>query len=302
MFYGPPKTDILIEFNRLARVLAKTGRIQTPEKYSRYFPAFLSFAYHIQAYRIALDFCRGKRVLDIGCFSGYGENLLSSSADEVVACDNDMEALTSAKRNYEAGNVRFLVASAGELPFPDKSFEVVIAFQILEHLPPDRVPAFLREIKRVIRKGGLLLLTTPNRTFRLLPFQRPFNREHYREYSLKQLRQTLDEVYPGSRIRGIRAQKWIEELEKERVRQAPFQVYLRSPLFGILKKMFPSGIRSRSREVLNSSRGRNETKMVSGGISQFDACYRRFSMEDFYQTEKDARRAAEFFAICEKRY
>jgi ubiquinone/menaquinone biosynthesis C-methylase UbiE len=302
MFYGPPKTDILIEFNRLARVLAKTGRIQTPEKYSRYFPAFLSFAYHIQAYRIALDFCRGKRVLDIGCFSGYGENLLSSSADEVVACDNDMEALTSAKRNYEAGNVRFLAASAGELPFPDKSFEVVIAFQILEHLPPDRVPAFLREIKRVIRKGGLLLLTTPNRTFRLLPFQRPFNREHYREYSLKQLRQTLDEVYPGSRIRGIRAQKWIEELEKERVRQSPFQVYLYSPLLGIVRKMLPSGIRSRIREVLNSRRVRKETERLPDWSDQFDDCYRLFSMEDFYQTEKDAPRAAEFFAVCEKQY
>lgn len=152
MFCRPPKTDILVEFNSLARFLAATGRIQNPNRYSRNFPAFLSFTFHIQAYWMALPFCSGKRVLEVGCFIGYGEKLLSSSAGEVIACDKDMEALTSAVSNDDVGNARFLAADVGQLPFPDESFEVVIAFQILEHLPPDRVLGFLWEIKSKIWK------------------------------------------------------------------------------------------------------------------------------------------------------
>ena len=300
MFCGPSKTEILVEFNRLARFLAETGRIQNSDRYSRNFPAFLSFAFHIQAYWMALPFCGGKRVLEVGCFSGYGEKILASSAGEVIACDNDLDALASAGSNIDAGDLRFLAADAVQLPFPDESFEVVIAFQILEHLPPDRVRGFLREVKRITGKGGLLLLTTPNRSLRLLPFQRSFNREHYREYSLRQLRKILSRVYPGSRIKGIRAERWIEEMEKERVRQSPFQVYLRSPLSRIMGNGPPGGIRSRIREVMNLRRGRAETDRFPGDSKQFDACYHRFSMEDFYQTEKDAHKAPEFFAICEK--
>ncbi len=301
MFCVPSKTDILAEYNRLARFLSETGIIENPNRYSRNFPAFLSFAFHIQAYLMALPFCGGKRVLEVGCFSGYGEKILLSSAGEVIACDNDIKALVSAGSNIEAENLRFLAADAVQLPFPDESFEVVIAFQILEHISPARVRGFLREVKRIIGKGGLLLLTTPNRSLRLLPFQRPFNREHYREYTLKQLRETLEEVYTGCRIKGIRAEKWIEEMEKERVRQSPFQVYLRSPLSRIMGNGPPGGIRSRIRGVMNLRRGRGDKDRFPGDGDQFDACYHRFSMEDFYQTEKDAQNAPEFFAICEKR-
>jgi SAM-dependent methyltransferase len=300
-FCGLTKTDILAEFNRLAGFLAETGRIQNPDRYARNFPAFLSFAFHIQAYWMALPFCRGKRVLEVGCFIGYGEKILSSSAGKVIACDNDMEALTSAVRNDDAGDARFLTSDGVQLPFPDESFEVVIAFQILEHLPPSRVRGFLREIKRITGKGGLLLLTTPNRSFRLLPFQRPFNREHYREYSLKQLRKMLEAVYPVCRIKGIRAKNWIEEMEQDRVRQSPFRAYLRSPLSIILGEGSPGGIRSRLRELLNPRPPWGERDRGFGGSEQFDACYHIFSMDDFYQTEKDAQRAPEFFAICEKR-
>jgi len=293
-------TDIRAEFDRLALFLAETGKIQDRERYSKNFPAFISFAFHLQSYYLALPFCSGKRVLDIGCFSGYGERILSSSSSGVIACDKDLAAIESGVSNSAPDNVLFLAADAEYLPFPEESFEVVTAFQILEHLPPDRVGGFLREIFRITRRGGVLLMTTPNRSFRLLPFQSPFNPEHYREYSLKQLRKALEEVYPVCRIKGLRAKKWIEEMEKDRVRQTPFQVYLRSPLAGIMRKIIPGVILSRLSEIQNLRSPREEADRFLDAGEQFDDCYRLFSMDDFYHTEKDARRAPEFFAICEK--
>ncbi len=57
----------------------------------------------------------------------------------------------------------FLVAGAGDLPFPDGSFDTVVMWEVLEHIPPGTEPQAFAEIARVLRPGGRLHLSTPMR-------------------------------------------------------------------------------------------------------------------------------------------
>jgi len=143
-------------------------------------PAFnYSFQHHLVAYEWALSFCSGRSVLDIGCGEGYGCNLLAQNASRVVGLDSSEEAVNHARNRYQLSNLVFFAGDAYYLPFADDSFDVVLSFQVIEHLKkPGR---HLEEAARVLAQGGIFLLSTPNRVqfggeFHLkIPF-------HFREF------------------------------------------------------------------------------------------------------------------------
>jgi SAM-dependent methyltransferase len=99
---------------------------------------------------------RGKRVLDLGCRSGaLTRHFLEEN--EVVGLDVDRAALAKAA----ALGIETVVADVEEpLPFPDESFDVVVAGELFEHLrfPQDLVA----EIRRLLRPGGALAGSVPN--------------------------------------------------------------------------------------------------------------------------------------------
>ena len=104
----------------------------------------------------------GQRVLDVGCGTGYLARLLAQAVGPqglVVGVDPSPEMITYASR--KAGRVRncqFQVGSAESLDFPAEHFDVVVSSLVMHHLPEDlRVPA-LREMRRVLRPGGKLLV------------------------------------------------------------------------------------------------------------------------------------------------
>lgn len=137
---------------------------------------------HMKRYEWAAPLVRGQVVLDVACGTGYGAAYLAKSGAAMVeGVDIAPEVVAEANRVYASGtaNLRFREGRIEELPFPDGHFGAVTCFETIEHVP-DPVPA-LAELRRVLRPGGTLLLSTPNRrvTSPLKARHEPPNNKHH---------------------------------------------------------------------------------------------------------------------------
>ncbi len=113
------------------------------------------------AYRKALEYVEGRRVLEIGCGEGIGASVLAEKASSVLAIDYSDETLDFARGKYGAGDIDFKKMKVPPMDFPDSSIEAVVCFQMIEHLEkPERL---ISEINRVLREDGLALLATVNK-------------------------------------------------------------------------------------------------------------------------------------------
>lgn len=96
-----------------------------------------------------------ERVLDLGCGTGMFLSELSSRAKFVVGVDASMEMLRIAKGR--AGKAVLVQADADALPFADGSFDAVVSVTLLQNMPDPA--ATVREVARVLRSGGVAILT-----------------------------------------------------------------------------------------------------------------------------------------------
>lgn len=118
-------------------------------------------AEHLHRYLIAAELARGLDVLDVASGEGYGSFLLSHVAKTVVGVDIADIAVNNATQKYVQDNLKFVCASCTDMPLDDASVDLVVSFETIEH--HDQHEAMLAEIKRVLRPGGILLISSPNR-------------------------------------------------------------------------------------------------------------------------------------------
>ena len=159
------------------------------------------FQRHLVAYEYLLPLVAGKNVLDLGCGEGYGVDLLATRASEAVGVDLAPEALYHARHTYRRENLRFLYSDINRLELKDDSFDVVCSLQVIEHLPDDR--SFMREIMRVLRPGGICVLSTPNKTLISPGRETPLNPFHIREYDYAQFTRFMQEHFTQVELVGI---------------------------------------------------------------------------------------------------
>jgi 2-polyprenyl-3-methyl-5-hydroxy-6-metoxy-1,4-benzoquinol methylase len=197
---------------------------------------------------------KGKKVLELGCNKGFGTVIYADHATSVKAVDTSSGAIEKARELNAHANIEYICLDSWTLPFADDSFDLVVIFQVIEHIALDKMSVFLSEIKRVTSRDGQIFFSTPNRNIRLLPFQKPRNEFHTKEYSAQDLDKLLSRYFLEVRVEGLFGEEALNQIERRRVRQKPSKVYFTAPL----KKYV---IRPIQRLLLNSD------KMGSNGTS-----------------------------------
>lgn len=118
---------------------------------------------HYHRYLFASRFVAGKRVLDLASGEGYGVDLLSQTAADVVGIDIDSAAVEHARLHYVRPNVRYTTGSILELDrqFAAGSFDVVTCFEAIEHVVEHE--RLLEGVDHVLSDSGIFFVSTPDR-------------------------------------------------------------------------------------------------------------------------------------------
>lgn len=184
------------------------GKPQTAERVSqRDASDNYVFQRSLLAYVYASERVEGK-VLEIGTGSGYGVEIIAPKAEHFLTIDKH----TPSQELLEGyPNVEFRQMNVPPLAgIADESIDCVISFQVIEHIGRDR--EFVREVQRVLKKGGRFIVSTPNR-----PMSLTRNPWHVREYSPEEFGALLSAEFDGIEALGVEgnAKVW-EYYEKNR--------------------------------------------------------------------------------------
>src|SRR6185437_10037544 len=142
---------------------------------------------HEVVYERLASRCAGRDVLEAGCGEGYGADLIAGRARRVIGLDYDESAVAHVRARYP--RVEMLHGNLAELPLPDAAVDVVVNFQVIEHLWDQG--QFVRECRRVLRPSGLLMVSTPNRITFSPGRDTPINPFHTRELNAEELTELL---------------------------------------------------------------------------------------------------------------
>ncbi|MEN1929595.1 class I SAM-dependent methyltransferase [Luteimonas sp. MJ250] len=195
--------------------LEPTGERMILEHYKSSPEDYVIYLLHIATYDFAEQYTAGKRVLDYGCGSGYGAARIARNAAHVTAVDVAQDAVDYARSQHQADNLRFdRIDPTRPLPFADASFDTVLSFQVFEHVQD--TSGYLSEIRRVLTPGGRLVLVTPDRSTRLLPLQKPWNRWHLKEYDSAGLRRRVERYFPSVETLHMSGRRDVIDIELRR--------------------------------------------------------------------------------------
>lgn len=131
---------------------------------------------------------KNKIVLDIGCGYGWCElNLLKRGVKKIFATEVSLQDLDTIKKSLRHPNVVYEVANVVNLPFPDKSIDTVLCWEVIEHIPPSTEEQMFSEVYRVLKPGGAFYLSTPFKSWPSMIFDPAWWLIGHRHYSKEQL-------------------------------------------------------------------------------------------------------------------
>lgn len=202
-----------------------------------------------KAYVIAKEYISGN-LLEIGCGEGRGIDTLMPHSTKFTAVDKIESVITDLQKKYPEANFKSM-----NLPplsgIDDDTFDSIVSFQVIEHIQDDFL--YLKEIHRVLRTGGVALITTPNRKMSLSR-----NPWHIREYLPGELKSLAAKIFADVNLFGIsgddKVMKYHEENRKSVERITKWDIF-------DLQHRLPASILRLPYEILNRwNRNKLQTK------------------------------------------
>lgn len=234
----------------------------------------------LKAYYVAEQYVKGD-LLEIGCGEGRGVELLAPKSETYTAIDKITEVVNKLSKNYPQG--KFLQANIPPLSFDDNSFDSVASFQVIEHIKDD--VAYLEEIYRVLKPGGVALISTPN--IKMTLSRNPW---HIREYTSGQLRELAGSIFDHVEMKGIAGnEKVMQYYERNK---ASVNRIMKYDIFNLQYRL-PAGLLKIPYELLNR---RNRNKLQSGD----DALVTSIHHEDYLLSDTPET-SLDLFAVLTKK-
>lgn len=152
---------------------------------------------HLPRYELAKRFAVNKAVLDFGCGTGYGAATLAFVAARVTGLDIDDSAITWARETHRHAGLNFLLCDDLGESLPSASFDVVVCFEMIEHVDFDTQCAAIASMARLLTHEGVLIISTPNPAVTSLYGENPY---HVREMTRVEFEQLLESQFQHIRI------------------------------------------------------------------------------------------------------
>lgn len=276
----------------LKRIVGEGSNVD-PQNESQSPQKLVELLRHFSAYKYVTIYSKKKNVLDVGCGTGYGINHLSNYANISTGMDIWKTGVHYCQSKYGDKNF-FFIGSANNLPIKHSSIDLVVSFQVIEHIQPERVCKYLKDIKRILTKDGMVILTTPNKKLRILPLKKPWNPDHKKEYTAKELKKLLEKVFINPKILGLFATKKPYMIEYKRVKQNPVSTYIKTPLLLLAKKYSPSSILKSLKMVFPIKNNKNQKQNKQNPLMN------DITIDDFQVLEKNTDSCLDIYAICKK--
>lgn len=133
---------------------------------------------HLARYYFATPYVKG-RVLDIACGTGYGSHMTAKErkreVTQIVAVDLDQETLNYANVEYNHQKIEYVQGDVTDRTLPERlgEFDTILCFETIEHVEDDR--AVMENLYRMLKPGGILVLSSPFGRGRGMPTSEPFH-------------------------------------------------------------------------------------------------------------------------------
>jgi 2-polyprenyl-3-methyl-5-hydroxy-6-metoxy-1,4-benzoquinol methylase len=156
-------------------------------------------AIHEAFYHWVVPQVRGMLVLDAGCGEGYGVNILGKTASTAIGIDIKEELIIHAKKRYLSENLDFFIMDCEKFAIERASFDAVVCNEMLEHLR--NYKDFLSDVSQSLKTGGVFFCATTNAELSFeKPDGSPMNRNHFQEFTVKQLTEELKYIFDDIEI------------------------------------------------------------------------------------------------------
>jgi len=143
---------------------------------------------HISRYWWIESKAKGLDVLDCACGKGYGSFIMSHSANSVTGIDLNQESIEIANSTFKASNLSYQIQDVLKLGEWGRKFDIITAFEVIEHIPPETTDIFLASFKQALKPNGKLIISTPNHDVVLKSRSSvpSFHINNFRSYELKE--------------------------------------------------------------------------------------------------------------------